>query len=227
MSADGSALLAAAIRAAVQAKAPRRTVQAVAAAVNGVLVRPPTTASVPRHGALAHDATDDASDAADDPAQLYATYRAAVSARRKAKKERRRARKLASSQPQQSKGGDLDPLDANNVWSQYVSSDSKVNNPPAECGAAGSTAVDVGTSAEEPALAPPAESFAFSPKQKGFTLSERSSAPSHAVTASSGRTLGRCSSKAQCVELLGRKHSTEKDDRPQKAVIKPVGKQTR
>ena len=45
MSADGAALLAAAVRAAVLAKAPRRTVQAVAAAVAGVLVRLTTAAA--------------------------------------------------------------------------------------------------------------------------------------------------------------------------------------
>jgi hypothetical protein len=42
---EGAALLAAAIRAAIHAKAPRRTVQAVAAAVTGVLVRPTAAAA--------------------------------------------------------------------------------------------------------------------------------------------------------------------------------------
>jgi hypothetical protein len=42
---EGAGLLAAAIRAAIQAKAPRRTVQAVAAAVTGVLVRPSAAAA--------------------------------------------------------------------------------------------------------------------------------------------------------------------------------------
>jgi hypothetical protein len=43
---EGAALLAAAIRAAIQAKAPRRTVQAIAAAVTGVLVRPSAAAAL-------------------------------------------------------------------------------------------------------------------------------------------------------------------------------------
>ena len=43
--ADAPALLAAAIRAAVLAKAPRRNVQAVAAAVTGVLVAQQSTVS--------------------------------------------------------------------------------------------------------------------------------------------------------------------------------------
>jgi hypothetical protein len=42
---EGAALLSAAIRAAIHAKAPRRTVQAIAAAVTGVLVRPSAAAS--------------------------------------------------------------------------------------------------------------------------------------------------------------------------------------
>jgi hypothetical protein len=43
---EGAALLAAAIRAAIHANAPRRTVQAVAAAVTGVLVRPTAAAAL-------------------------------------------------------------------------------------------------------------------------------------------------------------------------------------
>jgi hypothetical protein len=42
---EGAALLSAAIRAAIHAKAPRRTVQAIAAAVTGVLVRPSAAAA--------------------------------------------------------------------------------------------------------------------------------------------------------------------------------------
>ena len=59
---DGPALLAAAVRAAVLAKAPRRTVQSVAAAVAGVLVRPAplpaTPATVPGKAAGRQCATD-------------------------------------------------------------------------------------------------------------------------------------------------------------------------
>jgi hypothetical protein len=53
---EGAALLAAAIRAAIHAKAPRRTVQAVAAAVTGVLWRP-TAAAVPHVDASGPDGT--------------------------------------------------------------------------------------------------------------------------------------------------------------------------
>ena len=46
--ADGAALVAAAVRSAILAKAPRRTVAAVAAAVACALVRGPTKAATPR-----------------------------------------------------------------------------------------------------------------------------------------------------------------------------------
>ena len=97
MAADGPALLAAAVRAACLAKAPRRTVQAVASAVAGVLARPPPAEATPapvrpvqanfgRHAA--DGATSDAS-----PEELLAALRAARTAQRKRKKERRRAKK--------------------------------------------------------------------------------------------------------------------------------------
>ena len=53
--ADLAGLLGAAVRAAVLAKAPRRTVQAVAAAVTGVLVRPTAATSWHRQQEPAED----------------------------------------------------------------------------------------------------------------------------------------------------------------------------
>ena len=101
-SCDGPALLAAAVRAAILAHAPRRTVQAVATAVASVLVRPamakaaPATvpaaaASAPRSAAPAFgDASADA---------LLEALRAKRSAHRAAKRERLKARRSASAAP--------------------------------------------------------------------------------------------------------------------------------
>jgi hypothetical protein len=94
---DGAAMLAAAVRAAVLAKAPRRTVQAVAAAVAGVFARPDATqrpaASVPAGSHCAaketgHDASAE---------ELLAALRSARNAQRRKKKERRREAKMAAS----------------------------------------------------------------------------------------------------------------------------------
>ena len=95
MSWDGAALLAAAIRAACLAKAPRRTVQAVAAAVTGVLVRP-TAAAEPRAAASVPAGAQSAHDEAASPDQLVDSLRVARRAQRARKKERRRAAKLAA-----------------------------------------------------------------------------------------------------------------------------------
>lgn len=95
MAVDSAALLAAAIRAACQAGAPRRTVQAVASAVTGVLIRPagavPRSASGMPAGTQCNDGVGD-----DDAAQLLSSLRLARSAQRKRKKERRKAAKLAA-----------------------------------------------------------------------------------------------------------------------------------
>jgi hypothetical protein len=77
MGLEGAALLAAAIRAAIQAKAPRRTVQAVAAAVTGVLWRP-AAATEPQFDARAQAGTP------------VAEVRADRIAQRQRKKDRRR-----------------------------------------------------------------------------------------------------------------------------------------
>jgi hypothetical protein len=96
---DGAAMLAAAVRAAVLAKAPRRTVQAVAAAVAGVFARPAAVAArgpaapVPAGSQCA--AKETGNDASAE--ELLAALRSARSAQRKKKKERRCAAKLAAS----------------------------------------------------------------------------------------------------------------------------------
>jgi len=96
MAIDGASLLAAAIRSACLAKAPRRTVQAVASSVTGVLVRqeaagatPVPRARVPAesHRTAVHKEEETS------PEELLQTLRAVRSARRKRKKEKRKAAK--------------------------------------------------------------------------------------------------------------------------------------
>ena len=95
MAVDGASLLAAAIRAACQAGAPRRTVQAVASAVTAILVRP--AAAVPRRESRTPaGAPGDAAGEADDAPALLASLRAVRQAQRARKKERRRAAKVAA-----------------------------------------------------------------------------------------------------------------------------------
>jgi len=99
MAVDGPALLGAAIRAACLAKAPRRTVQAVASAVTGVLVgrphasgaSPPSTRRPPRD-TRGPESDEDLG----DPAELLEALRASRRARRKRKKDRRREAKAAA-----------------------------------------------------------------------------------------------------------------------------------
>lgn len=95
--ADGPAFVAAAVSAAVRAKAPRRTIQAVAAAVAGVFVHPPTVRATPRTSAAEPArAQGRASEMDGDPTELLNTLRAARAAQRRRKKERRRAAKASS-----------------------------------------------------------------------------------------------------------------------------------
>lgn len=94
LAADGAALVAAAVQAAIRERAPRRTVAAVAAAVTGTLV---SAAARPCVATKPKVCTQDAQSAAgetDDPAQLLETLRAVRRTQRKKKKERRRAAKL-------------------------------------------------------------------------------------------------------------------------------------
>ena len=94
MAADGAALLGAAIRVAILAKAPRRTVQAVAAAVTGVLVRSVGEA-VPQaeNEELAEDAKGQPTKpkTGASPEELVAAFREA----RKGKRRRKKANRLA------------------------------------------------------------------------------------------------------------------------------------
>lgn len=94
LAADGAALVAAAVAAAIRERASLRTVAAVAAAVAGRVLeaaRPDLPAAVPQ--ARTQDAQSAAGET-DDPAQLLETLRAVRRTQRKKKKERRRAAKL-------------------------------------------------------------------------------------------------------------------------------------
>ena len=98
-SVDGAALVAAAVRAAVLAKAPRRTVAAVAASVICALARAAAAVTPPRSTAApARAPTADAGPdvAADDAPALLAALRSARASQRRRKKERRRAGKAAA-----------------------------------------------------------------------------------------------------------------------------------
>jgi len=102
--ADGAALMAAAVRAAVLAKAPRRTVQAVAAAVAGALrpqpaLRPRTSQTVPA-GAPAESPPPRGS----SPEELLEALREARRVQRRRKKERRRANRSAKTNGDQADG---------------------------------------------------------------------------------------------------------------------------
>jgi len=96
MAVNGASLLAVAIRSACLAKAPRRTVQAVASAVTGVLVRQEAVGAVPglsaRVPAKSHR-TAVHKEEETSPEDLLQTLRAVRSARRKRKKDKRKAAK--------------------------------------------------------------------------------------------------------------------------------------
>jgi hypothetical protein len=113
---DLAALLGAAVRAAVLARAPRRTVQAVAAAVTGVLVRPAAAASPRRwqeppeddKGSKQGDACDGAS-----AEELLQALRQARAARRRKKKQSRRLRKAhGTAEAAAAGGGKMEAEDA-------------------------------------------------------------------------------------------------------------------
>ena len=93
--ADGPALVAAAVRAAILAKAPRRTVQCVAIGVAGVVFGRPATASAttaaPSVLAGSTRAAADLRAAEPSPDELVAALRSARSTHRRLKKARRRA----------------------------------------------------------------------------------------------------------------------------------------
>ena len=95
--ADGAALVAAAVDAAIRASAPRRTVAAVAAAVAGTVL---SAAAAPRQPATKPQVhTQDPQSAtleADSPDKLLASLRAVRRAQRLRKKQRRRDAKQAA-----------------------------------------------------------------------------------------------------------------------------------
>ena len=98
MAADGPAFVAAAVRAACLAKAPRRTVQAVAAAVAGVFAHPHASAKAATKVKVtpATQCTNDLGGHEDeDMPALIEALRSARRAQRRRKKERRRAAQSA------------------------------------------------------------------------------------------------------------------------------------
>lgn len=96
MVADSAALLAAAVRAAVLAKAPRRTVSAVAAAVTSVLTAPATKDTVKRKPATQGAVVVGETMPGASPGELLTALRASRAAQRKRRKDRRRAAKVAA-----------------------------------------------------------------------------------------------------------------------------------
>lgn len=98
MAADGAAMIAAAVRAACLAKAPRRTVQAVAAAVAGVFAQHAEGAGA-RNRVRVQPAAQTAEDSGVSevtPDALVEALRTMRRAQRQRKKERRRASKVAA-----------------------------------------------------------------------------------------------------------------------------------
>ena len=109
MTANAAALLSAAIRAAVLAKAPRRTVKAFAAAVTSVLTRPlvasaasPPETGTGKPGKVAPGAPGDACD------ELVQRLREVRAAKRRAKRQRRKAAKAAAPTPDEKVAGNLE-----------------------------------------------------------------------------------------------------------------------
>lgn len=140
-SADGAALVAAAVQAAIHGGAPRRTVAAVAAAVAGTVM---SASAAPRQPATkpqvhSQDARNDALEA-DSPEQLLTSLRAARRAQRLRKKQRRREAKQAAG-PSQSHNEDV------------VTSTVPAEVPSTD-GAAGQRTEHVGALVAAPAQAP-------------------------------------------------------------------------
>ena len=129
---DGAALLAAAIRSACQAGAPRRTIQAVAAAVTGVLVRPADA----RHDRGMRKPAGTRSNADDvdasDPVGIAAeALRAAKKAKRERKKERRRVAKSAVRERASNQQTCAADMNASTVDARVVVS-ARAHGPPAQ-----------------------------------------------------------------------------------------------
>ena len=94
--ADGAALVAAAVQAAIHAGAPRRTVAAAAAAVAGIVMSAAARSSAPIPTTRPQDTPSAAQEDAGDPAQLLASLRAVRRARRQRKKQNKRAARQAA-----------------------------------------------------------------------------------------------------------------------------------
>jgi len=171
MPADGASLLEAAIRGAVLAHAPRRTVQAVAAAVTGVLLRQTTAAALNSDSRRQPDAPME-TDEVGDPAQLLASLRASRRSQRQKKKERRRLAKQAAELQSSS------PL----PHSDQHTADAKNDD-----GAAGQRAEVEGLTAAAPALAPAGP--ALPPTESEGLATQLAPAPAALSAASSATSL--------------------------------------
>ena len=93
--ADGAALVAAAVQAAIRESAPRRTVAAVAAAVAGTVLAASKQVPATVHKERAQDAPSVA-EVSDDPAELLDKLRSVRRAQRQRKKQKRRDAKQAA-----------------------------------------------------------------------------------------------------------------------------------
>ena len=92
---NGAALMASAIQSAIRAKAPRRTVAAVAAAVANVFVHRPTASQVATSTREKPDLQDEPKVPSDSTEELMQALRNARAAKRRQKRQRRIANRLA------------------------------------------------------------------------------------------------------------------------------------
>ena len=150
--ADGPALLAAAIRAACQEKAPRRTIQAVAAAVTGVLMRP-TVAAEPRVRGAEPPGAEGAPDADLDHAGQVDALRAARRARRNRKKAALRAAKQTAEEELATHGDTAGQ--AAESWDHTAERSAQVSQEPPIGQSANSDALSPAASVQSSLLAAP------------------------------------------------------------------------
>ena len=158
--ADGAGLASAAVRAAILAKAHRRTVSAVAAAVVSAVVGThakaacQTQLSSERAGTQRGTARSNDDDAAGCPAALLEALRAARASQRKRKKERRRAAKTAASTVVDEKGAQMQPGGGpcQPASSAHVAKERDPQNPPKKKARDGSGTMAVVPSVEQRTL---------------------------------------------------------------------------
>ena len=188
IAADGAALVAAAIQAAIRERASHRTVAAVAAAVVGSLMsaatRPPPAAT--KRKVRTPEAQSKAEEAG-DPAQLLESLRAVRRAQRARKKERRRTAKAAGVPAPPTQPDDLQ---------------SSAEDIQLHADAAGLRADSRGSSAAKPALAAAQLPDAVPPLQPGSSI-KRQRTLGDAEHAESDKVSARASSAdgASCVSL--------------------------